>query len=797
MTTERFKGDPNFKAGGVVGGYSSADAIGATDPTLLVLRIDPTTGRLLVDMPFDTVADGDAVAASTEGLLAFGSDGTNYFPLLTDDTGALQVVATIALDEDTDDDSIAKAQTLPLIINENYLFSKTDDAWIRVQGSDDGFQFVTIAGGIFDSGGHELAIDADGDINANIASIVPGIAAANLGKAEDAGHTSGDVGVMALAVRQDAVGTLVSADGDYTPLIVSEHGGLHTEPQHVIAPDEFEATAGWTVLGDDAISLATTTNHVCKTVALEFDKVDGSDDTTIAGIQKTITSIATCPYVESGGFALVPFYISSTAAVDYVFLRLGTDSSNYNEWRLSNDNDTFVAGWNLGRMPLTTPAAVVGNGISTVAVTYMVVGISFDAETDELADIAFDRVSLNSGLQTSSDITSEITSAVNSANMRLIGYGGSVDTDQGNASTGSLRVVVADDDTNLLAITTALEKIDDWEGAGNYADYLKSALYIDNGSGSPIIVLGDASGHMQVDVVSAPSTVVTASNLDIRDLAATQDDILIYANTVKDGSGTDYVPLLDSDGHLQVDALNIATLIGEVQATPTENTVLDRLKDIATGQLADSHNVTVDNAAGAGVYIRPGTSAVFTVDLAGNNDVTIDDSSIVHLEDVQHSTGDAGVMALAVENEDQADLSTGDKDYTPIAVTKEGNIIIKPEGTITVDGTVTANLGEVDNAVLDNIALYTQGSETALETLDNVIATISSTVISRVAIYDDSDTQITSFGAGVQYDEDEDHAAGDTGTMALAVRDDALEANAAVGADLDYIPLRGDNYGAL
>ena len=33
------------------------------------------------------------------------------------------------------------------------------------------------------------------------------------------------------------------------------------------------------------------------------------------------------------------------------------------------------------------------------------------------------------------------------------------------------------------------------------------------------------------------------------------DDILIYGNTAKDGSGTDYVPLLDADGQLQVDVV--------------------------------------------------------------------------------------------------------------------------------------------------------------------------------------------------------------------------------------------------
>ena len=44
-----FKPDANFTKGGVVGGYSSADAIGASRPTIIALRLDPVTGRLLID----------------------------------------------------------------------------------------------------------------------------------------------------------------------------------------------------------------------------------------------------------------------------------------------------------------------------------------------------------------------------------------------------------------------------------------------------------------------------------------------------------------------------------------------------------------------------------------------------------------------------------------------------------------------------------------------------------------------------------------------------------------------------
>jgi hypothetical protein len=47
-----------------------------------------------------------------------------------------------------------------------------------------------------------------------------------LGKAEDSAHSSGDIGAMALGVRSDAGGTLVSADGDYSPLSIDASGNL-------------------------------------------------------------------------------------------------------------------------------------------------------------------------------------------------------------------------------------------------------------------------------------------------------------------------------------------------------------------------------------------------------------------------------------------------------------------------------------------------------------------------------------------------------------------------------------------
>jgi len=57
-------------------------------------------------------------------------------------------------------------------------------------------------------------------------SVVPGTGATNLGKAEDAGHTTGDVGVMVLGVRNDAGTALATTDLDYIPLSMDANGAL-------------------------------------------------------------------------------------------------------------------------------------------------------------------------------------------------------------------------------------------------------------------------------------------------------------------------------------------------------------------------------------------------------------------------------------------------------------------------------------------------------------------------------------------------------------------------------------------
>lgn len=89
-----------------------------------------------------------------------------------------------------------------------------------------GVQRVTIAS---DSTGILAAVTNVATIGT---SVTPGTSAAHLGKAEDAAHTTGDTGVMALGVRA-ASPTDRSAgptDGDYEPFALNEVGAIWMTP---------------------------------------------------------------------------------------------------------------------------------------------------------------------------------------------------------------------------------------------------------------------------------------------------------------------------------------------------------------------------------------------------------------------------------------------------------------------------------------------------------------------------------------------------------------------------------------
>lgn len=95
--------------------------------------------------------------------------------------------------------------------------------------------------------------------------------------------------------------------------------------------------------------------------------------------------------------------------------------------------------------------------------------------------------------------------------------------------------------------------------------------------------------------IAAPVT-VTSTDLDIRDLTKATDSVQIWANTVKDGTGTNYIPIVDADGNLQVDVLSSALPTGaSTLAEQQSQTTLLGTIDADTGGILTAIQL-IDNA---------------------------------------------------------------------------------------------------------------------------------------------------------------------------------------------------------
>lgn len=78
-------------------------------------------------------------------------------------------------------------------------------------------------------------------LKTSVTAIAPGTGATSLGKAEDAAHASGDVGVAILAKRTDTAAVSAGTDGDYATVNVDSTGRLWS---HVGAVDAGESHIG-------------------------------------------------------------------------------------------------------------------------------------------------------------------------------------------------------------------------------------------------------------------------------------------------------------------------------------------------------------------------------------------------------------------------------------------------------------------------------------------------------------------------------------------------------------------------
>lgn len=166
---------------------------------------------------------------------------------------------------------------------------------------------------------------------------------------------------------------------------------------NILVLDEMESATGWTILGNDTENLEASVTHAWGTHALQFDKKNGTDNTTLGGAYRTVAFNLLDNWNPEDRICWLA-NLSDLTNVAYSFVRLGTSSSHYAEWRFVDSSHTA------GRFTLCSEKLgncyVTGNGCNWRNIEYMVVGVAFDAETNALANMEIDQVYLRSSVFT-------------------------------------------------------------------------------------------------------------------------------------------------------------------------------------------------------------------------------------------------------------------------------------------------------------------------------------------------------------------------------------------------------------
>lgn len=231
----------------------------------------------------------------------------------------------------------------------------------------------------------KLAANSGVDIgDVDVTSIIPGVAATNLGKREDDAHTSLDTGVMALAVRSNTAASTSGADGDYQPLITNTTGHLWVD-----------ASGQTLTVGSHAVTNAGTfvvqENGAALTSLQLIDDVVYTDDTSThaTGTSKGVGIMATAVptdtsvnandigmvgmttdrrlYVDASGVAVPVTDNSGSLTVDYATTGSG-NATGALRVEIAN-NGTGLVGLNAGTNAIGKLAANSGVDIGDVDVT--------------------------------------------------------------------------------------------------------------------------------------------------------------------------------------------------------------------------------------------------------------------------------------------------------------------------------------------------------------------------------------------------------------------------------------------
>ena len=159
-------------------------------------------------------------------------------------------------------------------------------------------------------------------------------------------------------------------------------------------------------------------------------------------------------------------------------------------------------------------------------------------------------------------------------------------------------------------------------------------------------------------------------------------------------AGTSAVRIIDSDNEVATVTSNRLDVNAYLSATPTID--IGDVSLLLGGTAADT---------GLGAY----SSQTLRVVLAGDDLLSLYIAALKRTEDGAHSSGDNGIMSLAVRNDTLASLVSDDGDYAPLQVNSAGSLYTDIQKNLVTAGVAFANNYSMLAAVVRNDTLANLG----------------------------------------------------------------------------------------
>lgn len=743
-------------------GFVTTDAVDSGDVGVVGMTATRSLYTSIRTPLGDSAMDDTNDAVRVNIVAGAGSGGTS----MTDDAaftpGSTGINPMGAMFDDVTPDSVNEGDggVVRMSANRNLYVTLRDAAGnergLNIDAS--GFIAVTDGGATLsiDDGAGSLTVDGTVAVSSITTAVVPGTAATNLGKAEDAVHASGDTGVMALGVRRDTPASGAGADGDYATLNLSSGGRLYTS-----ATLDTAIPAGTNNIGDvDVLSLVPGTGATALGKAI--DTAAGATDTGVAFLAVRDDALSTLTPVEGD---YVPLRTTSTGALwvevsnglnaiaedtasaggedGIAVLAVRRDSAtsgvsadgDFANLSVDSTGALRVTGGTAGTQYAEDAAAVSGD-TGTMALAVRRDTVAVGSGTD--GDYSTLNVNASGRLYTSATVDAALPAGTNNiGDVDVLTAPGTFAEDAAHSSgqTGYFVMGVRRD-----ANTTFVS------ADGDYSPFAIDA----NGSLKVAIISGAGSGGTSI----ADSAAFTVATTSVTPVAGIFDDVT--PDSVSEGDAGAlrmsanrnlYSTLRDAAGNERGANVNAssALLVAQTGELPAGNQNIGDV-DVASLPALAAGSATIGSIAGITTSIVPGTAA----------------TNLGKAEDAAAASGDTGVAILVVRQDSITGSTSADGDYGMVKADSAGRVYVNASG---VAVPITDNSGSL---TVDNAGTFAVQA-------DSVIPGTGATNLGKA--------------------EDGAHTSGDVGVFALAVRTDTLAASS--GTTGDYEALHTDSIGAL